>query len=278
MLLPRCVTPWHSRGQQNLGAVFCLAIMWRRRVHSSHKIRAGAAGLVFWFLLALTGCATLPDYAAPTITVLKDEALDVSDVIPYRALTRDDFRGTEPPAHFDERMAAVTCVYTQPIVDKQGIDIQPAIAADGGEAYDITYNNLKYQALMNRNCSWWNTATQGMAEDYVLEHEQIHFALFEIAARKWSEGPPVRIQIRADSREVMLENLQARFEALLQERLQVLLKQNRRFDEETSVGHNPEKQKLWLELVETQLEATSGYAATLPVTALPTKPTGGTEN
>lgn len=278
MLLPPCVPLRHARCRENPGATACLLIMWGRCSHSSHKTRAGAAGLVFWLLLALSGCSTLPDYAAPTISILKDETLDVSDVIPYRALTRDDFMGTEPPAHFDERMAAVTCVYTQPIVDREGIDIQPAIAADGSEAYDIIYNNLKYQALMNRNCSWWNTATRGMEEDYVLEHEQIHFALFEIAARKWSEGPPVRIQIRADSREVMLENLQARFEQLLQERLQVLLQQNRRFDEETSVGHNPEKQKLWLELVEKQLEATGGYAATLPVKAFPTKSGGAAEN
>jgi hypothetical protein len=219
MLLRRCVPLWDSRSMENLAAMVCLAIVSGERSHSSYKMRIGVAGLVCWFLLTLAGCASLPDYAAPKITVLADEALDISDVIPYRALTRDDFRGAEPPAHFDERMAAVTCVYTQPIVDRQGIDIRPAIAPDGSEAYDITYNNLKYQALMNRNCSWWNTATQGMAEDYVLEHEQIHFALFEIAARTWSEGPPVRIQIRADSREVMLENLQARFEELLQERL-----------------------------------------------------------
>ena len=278
MLLPLCVALRHSRGGGNLGATVCLAFMRGGRLHSSHKTRTGATGLVFWLLLALTGCSTLPDYAAPTISILNDETLDVSDVIPYRALTRDDFLGTEPPAHFDERMAAVTCVYTQPIVDKEGIDIQPVIAPDGSEAYDVTYNNLKYQALMNRNCSWWNSATQGMEEDYVLEHEQIHFALFEIAARKWSEGPPVKIQIQAHSREVMLENLQARFEQLLQERLQVLLQQNRRFDEETSVGHNPEKQKLWLELVETQLDATGGYAATLPVKALPTQPGGAAEN
>ena len=276
MLLPQYVPLRYARGMESSGAPVSLVIVRGSCLRSSRETRTGATGLVFWFLLALTGCATLPDYAAPTITILKDETLDVSDVIPYRALTRDDFLGTEPPAHFDERMAAVTCVYTQPIVDREGIDIQPAIAPDGSEAYDITYNNLKFQALMNRNCSWWNLAIRNMEEDYVLEHEQIHFALFEIAARKWSEGPPVRLQIKADSRDVMLENLQARFEELLQARLQVLLQQNRRFDEETSVGRNPEKQKRWLELVETQLEATAGYTGALPGKALSTDPKGDT--
>jgi hypothetical protein len=38
---------------------------------------------------------------------------------------------------------------------------------------------------MNRDCSWWNEkATMDAA--YVLEHEQIHFALTELGARSLS--------------------------------------------------------------------------------------------
>ena len=219
---------------------------------------------VLYLALLLPGCATLPEYAAPTIAVVDDIDMDLSDVIPYRELTRDDFRGLRPPRQFDARMAAVTCVYTQPVVDREAIEIQPETTAGSVQAYVVTYGNLSYRALMNRSCSWWNSAVDSFEEAYVLEHEQIHFALFEIAARKWSAGPPVKIQLEADEREVMLENLQARFEEILQQRLAVLLAQNRKFDEETSVGHNPEKQQRWLEMVQQQLAATAGHTAALP--------------
>jgi hypothetical protein len=81
-------------------------------------LRLSRAFLLAAVLLTLFGCGTtgLPDYAAPTVAVVKNTELDLSDVISYRRLTRADFKGSEPPTHFDERMAAVTCVYTRPEV------------------------------------------------------------------------------------------------------------------------------------------------------------------
>lgn len=236
--------------------------------------RSGSAGaiqpsnwkiLLIGAALMLSGCTSgLPNYAAPKISVLSDEDMDMSDVITYRKLSRADFRGTQPPTNFDERMAAVTCVYTQPIVDKQAIDIQPATTAGGHQAYDVTFKNLKYRALMNRNCSWWNPNNVSSVEDYVLEHEQIHFALFEIAAREWSELPPLRIRVKADNSDAMKREMQAQFEDLLQQRLEVLLEQNRKFDEETSLGNNPAKQREWLESVRSRLPPGGESGAALP--------------
>ncbi len=214
--------------------------------------------------LMLSGCTSgLPNYAAPKISVV-DRELDMSDVISYRKLERTDFRGTQPPADFDERMAAVTCVFTQPIVDKKAIDIQPATTADGDQVYDVTYKNLRYRALMNRNCSWWNSSTPGSDEDYVLEHEQIHFALFEIAAREWSELPPLRVRVKAASNDVMKRQIKAQFEDILRQRLKVLMEQNRKFDEETSLGRNPEKQGKWLDLMRSKLPPGSEPESILP--------------
>ena len=215
--------------------------------------------------LLLGGCTTgLPNYAAPKISVLNNEDVDRSDVITYRKLSRTDFKGTEPPPPFDERMAAVTCVYTQPVVDKNAIDIQPVTTPAGHQAYDVTFRNLSYQALMNRKCSWWNPNNASKVEDYVLEHEQIHFALFEIAAREWSELPALSLRAKADSIDGLKREIQAQFENLLQQRLEVLTEQNRQFDEETSLGHNPEKQREWLDLVRSKLPSGSGVAPALP--------------
>lgn len=206
-------------------------------------------------VLTLFGCSTtgLPDYAAPSMSVVRDGELDLSDVITYRQLERADFKGTQPPSNFDERMAAVTCVYTRPVVDESAVEIKPLITADGQRAYDITYNNLSYRALMNRNCSWWNTGSADFDQDYVLQHEQIHFALFEIAAREWSEMPALTFQIKADDSDAMKDELQTLFEQHLQRQLEVLVAQNRRFDEETSLGHDPLKQNKWLRMVRSKL-------------------------
>jgi len=161
-------------------------------------------------------------------------------------------------------MAAVTCVFTQPIVDKKAIDIQPSTTANGDQVYDVTYKNLSYRALMKRNCSWWNPNTPESDEDYVLEHEQIHFALFEIAAREWSELPPLRIRVKAASNDVMKREIKAQFDNMLQQRLKVLLEQNRKFDEETSLGRNPEKQRKWLDLMRSRLPPGSEPRSALP--------------
>jgi len=211
-------------------------------------------------VLLLSACTTgkLPDYAAPSVTYVDSEDIDMSDVISYRQLTRDDFRGEKPPADFDERMAAVTCVYTQPLVDRNGIVIEPVDSEDGEQFYQVTFNNLRYRALMNRNCSWWNPRTNGLEEDYVLEHEQIHFALFEAAAREWGEMPPLRLRVKAQSRSAMRLEVQQQFEARMQQRLAALREQNYRFDEDTSVGLNPVKQKKWLNSVMARLRKTGG--------------------
>ena len=209
------------------------------------------------------GCTTgkLPDYAAPKVSFVSDLDVDMSDVIGYRQLTRDDFRGKTPPSNFDERMAAVTCVYTQPVVDKDGIEIEAVASENGVQIYQVTYNNLRYRALMNRNCSWWNHRKGSFDEDYVLEHEQIHFALFEAAARDWSREPPLQVRVKSQSREAMKLEVQKQFEAQMQKRLALLRKENLRFDEDTSVGHNPARQKQWLQRVMARLSKNADLAA-----------------
>ena len=223
-----------------------------------------------WRLAALAVCAAvaagcgssrLPHYARPSVSFVDNAEMDMSDVIGYRRLTRDDFRGEQPPRSFDERMAAVTCVYTQPLVDKQAIEIVLADSEDGDPVYEVTYNNLRYRALMNRGCSWWNPKTGDLEEDYVLEHEQIHFALFEAAAREWNREPPLQVRVKRQEPEAMRRKVQKQYEEQLRERLAVLRAQNLRFDEETSLGHNPARQKQWLQKVMARLEENAAFAA-----------------
>jgi hypothetical protein len=213
--------------------------------------------LVAILLTGLAGCAGLPEYAAPKqVTIDYDESAP-RDSIAYRSLKRNDFRGTEPPPEFDERMAAVTCAHIEPLIDREGIAIVEAPMADGSDGYHITLNNLKFRALLDRNCSWWNPAVSDLDVDYILRHEQIHFALFEVAARDWTEAPPVELRVEAGSRAEMLAKMRRQFEQHLENKMDELLALNREFDEQTSVGYNPEKQKEWWREVQARLAATA---------------------
>ena len=153
-------------------------------------------------------------------------------------------------------MAAVTCAHIEPLIDREGIVIHEAVMQDGSDGYHITLNNLKFRALLDRNCSWWNPSVSSLEEEYILQHEQIHFALFEIAAREWTEAPPVQLRIKAGSRTEMLKKMRQQFEQHLEERMAVLMELNREFDEQTSVGYDPEKQEEWWNQVQTRLTDT----------------------
>jgi hypothetical protein len=79
--------------------------------------------------LVLLGCSRLPDSAAPSGGLVDPASVDLSDAIPYRTLTRADFKGTQAPAPFAavaDRVGAATCghVLTTP-------DTQLAIVGEG---------------------------------------------------------------------------------------------------------------------------------------------------
>ena len=48
-------------------------------------------------LLLATGCARLPDYAMPRVELVEASQLAKTDGIPYRKLTRGDFRAKQAP-------------------------------------------------------------------------------------------------------------------------------------------------------------------------------------
>ena len=212
--------------------------------------------LVVAFVL-LGACTSLPEYAAPKLVAFDEIDTGRVDSISYRQLQRSDFRGDEPPGSFDERMAAVTCAYIEPLIDSEAIEIKNVLMQDGSKGYSITLHNMKFRALMDRECSWWNPAVDELREEYILAHEQIHFALFEVAAREWTEAPPLQMQFKAEERDVMIGKVREQFERSFDERMAGLMQQNYEFDRQTSVGYDPLKQQKWADKVKNLLEATA---------------------
>lgn len=212
----------------------------------------------------LLGCAaaSLPDYAAPSGGLVDPATYDTSDLIPYRRLTRADFRAESVPGPFaavSQRVGAATCGYVRTTPETR-ILAQPVQAGDSVR-YRAQVDTLGFAAYMDRHCSWWNDANHVATPEYVLEHEQIHFALFELQARALDRRAPeiaATLVTTADSPEQAQAELQERLGTALQEGLEDVLHRSHRFDSDTSLGEFPEKQAAWLRTVQAELAATGG--------------------
>lgn len=221
-------------------------------LNSSHRYLACLA------LLLSTAChSALPEFAEPTSGSAAPEGQSDKDLIAYRSLTREDFRGAAPPeemrAHA-ERLGALTCanLFTSPepqyVIEQRGDD------------YRGHYLNLDFVARMDRGCSWWNPEpSPDTPEAYVLQHEQVHFALAEIAARRLDrDAKAVLDEVVSDSSlERVEKELRARVQDMLDDAVSQLLKRNLDFDRDTSNKYAPEVQARWFEEVSAELAAST---------------------
>jgi hypothetical protein len=216
-------------------------------------------------LLVLLGCSRLPDSAAPKGGLVDPASVDLSDAIAYRTLTRADFKGTKAPAPFAavaDRVGAATCghVLTTP-------DTQMEIVGEGVQGGDMLYRvnvkQLRFRALMDRSCSWWNDGVAAFAPDYVLEHEQIHFALYELGARRLNKAASDiarDMQGEGSSKDELQHAAEQTLRKAVLDEVEDILAENRSFDEDTSLGYKPDRQKVWLRRVISELSATKQWA------------------
>jgi hypothetical protein len=211
-------------------------------------------------VLALAACSSLPEIAQPRGGTI-DASAPPGDWIRYRALERGDFRRVEPPAVVKQgpyELGAQTCAYVK-TAPGTSIDLVKTVEPNGAERVDGRLKTLRFEAFMDRDCSWWNPTNQDIP--YTLEHEQIHFAISEIAARKLNREAARLVKesvTRATQKEVV-EELQGRVKKLLDDYNEEAIERNRDFDEDTSVGKNPPRQKQWRETVNRELAALDAW-------------------
>jgi predicted metal-dependent hydrolase len=224
-------------------------------------------------LFALLGCSTLPEYAAPKGGVVEAGSLDSSDVISYRQLTRADFRGTHAPPEFAkvaDRVGAATCGQVRPTNDTEFFIKWRQETPTSDKHHWVEVKKLSFMALMDRRCSWWNDKAAARAPAYVLEHEQIHFALYELGARKLNastEALKREMTIAGNSQAEVESRAQRALNDALLKATEDLLERNRQFDEDTSLGYRPDRQRNWLKRVTEELTETQAHAS--PVFASP---------
>lgn len=202
--------------------------------------------------LCLAACARLPDYARPV--VLDSGDLQKQDVIGYRQLQRADFKGLHPPPGFDHRMGAAICAYLENNIEAESFEFLYLGMENDDHVYEVTIKNPRIRAFMDRDCSWWNPELADSSSDYVLEHEGIHFAIFEIAARKWSrELDDAVFRIAGSDESELKRDMQSQFEDFWEGRKNELDARNLEFDEQTSARFDPERQKEWLATLRAEL-------------------------
>jgi hypothetical protein len=216
-------------------------------------------------LLVLLGCSRLPDSAAPSGGLVDPASVDLSDAIAYRSLTRADFKGTKAPAAFAavaDRVGAATCGHVLTTPDTQ-MEILGEGVQGGEMRYRVNVRQLRFRALMDRSCSWWNDGVAAFAPDYVLEHEQIHFALYELGARRLNKAASDiarDMQGEGPSKDEVQRAAEQTLRKAVLDEVEDILAENRSFDEDTSLGYKPDRQKVWLRRVISELSATKQWA------------------
>jgi hypothetical protein len=190
--------------------------------------------------------------------VSADEAGD-GDLIAYRTLTRADFLGKAPsgPAakHADKVGAQTyTLVKHDPGLGFEGTE-RPL--PNGKREIGGKIRRLFFRAWMDRSRSWWNPKPGQAPESYVLQHEQIHFALVQIEAGKMNvEGRSLMQRtFEGKSSEEIQEDVDEAINEIVKDGMDRLLERSLEFDEDTSGRYEPVKQNEWYELVKRELRA-----------------------
>ncbi len=220
-------------------------------------------------LLLLLPLAATALAAVPAAGQISSVRLDTADVIPYRALTRGDFRGEHPPKPFLGRVdlprpVAVSCAFVA--VDHQARVFAEPTRPAGQGPYRPRVEGLSFRAMFSRSCSWWNQE-HGLSPMYVLEHEQIHFALFEVAARKLNRDVPRMLStavVESASPDSVIGLTRQHIQAALERALTETAELNLDFDRATSFGFSLYRQEAWRRGVERDLEELARFAADPP--------------
>jgi len=223
----------------------------------NHFLRYAVLSLA---LALIPACARLPEYARPRMVPAEDLQQARAAGFPYRPLTPEDFRAASLSEHMEahaERINAHAATQIRLTADS-------GFRITSGDLYGQSYffgriERIGFEAVMLPDRSWWNPKMPANMRDYVLQHEQIHFALTELAARqltgdsqKWASDllviQPTPQEVRAELARQIKERINAAMEANL--------KRQAEFDNDTSLFFNPRRQQWWSWTVEDELKQT----------------------
>jgi hypothetical protein len=154
-------------------------------------------------------------------------------------------------------VGAASCVRTTAAPDTR-LSVTETRDGSGKSSFGARIEDLRFLALLDRKCSWWNPDFTAASASYVLEHEQIHFAIHEVETRRLNGSTRglAGERFRGSSSDEVQRLANETIERALRKTLEETLRRNRKFDEDTSLGYKPEKQKQWLATLTSELAET----------------------
>ncbi len=213
-------------------------------------------------LLAITvafvvgGCAH--NYDPPTATYYKAGTIYGADTIEYQTLRRGDFKATTPPnaGIGKPEAASAALVAAVNVAPESEFAIVPLKSASDSTRFEATVHKLRFHAIMDRNKSWWRSEIDSKSTAEVLEHEQIHFAIYEVAARDLNARLPeiaARIRSTGQTADEARSAAKARLESELHAARQRTAQRQSEFDKDTSNGMDRKRQKEWWDRIQAEL-------------------------
>lgn len=208
-------------------------------------------------MLWVAGCARLPDYARPRLLDSQNQPFSLEGEFPYRTLTVADFRASRLPEakqRHARHINAHSCIQIRATRDSR-FNITGG-RLEGAIIYFGTIRRITFEAVMIPECSWWNPDIPDERVDYVLQHEQIHFALMEIAARQLTRKArniaDTYVAVGSTVQEARSE-VEAKVKSMARAAMDDILAEHTAFDNATSLRFDPDVQDRWRRRVEAEL-------------------------
>ncbi len=205
-----------------------------------------SAGILVGHIL-LSGCSRLPTYGQPRVEI--SNAFRTSQVISYRELTIADFRAPALPKDLLSHEQDLNAHCSVAIRTRPGATYLFSFQkSDAGQLRCGHAENLGFEAAMLPEKSWWSSTLAADKETYVLQHEQVHFALMEVAARQLNRRAALeRYQLTACAAdaEAVINRISATIDRWMAESQKETLKQHGEFDEATSRLYSLKVQQWW---------------------------------
>ncbi len=214
--------------------------------------------ILLLLLIGLTlGCVQLPDHAKPRLLTPGVGGFISGKGFSYRQLTIKDFQAKSLPAdyrQYNHSIGAQSCISIQPVKDSRIRIVRSYY--QNRPLYTGTLSGLSFGAIFDPECSWWNPGITRNKEKYVLQHEQIHFALVELSARKLTRKAASEVKdylaIGNTSSEIR-EELVEKLKSMMLQAMQESIGEQTEFDKDTSLTYAPRVQQKWLQNVNARL-------------------------
>jgi hypothetical protein len=213
--------------------------------------------LLSLLLVLIVSCVQLPKYAEPRFHASENNRLANMKGFSYRQLEVKDFQAesiSPDYSQYSHHIGAQSCINIRPSREVIVRIIQSYY--QDMLFYIGTISQLKFEAIFIPECSWWNPNLAKGKEGYVLQHEQIHFALTELTARKLTNEASSEVKGYLAIGNTYLESqkeVKKKLQTMVRGAMEVSIEEHTDFDKDTSMFYDPRAQRKWLERVDARL-------------------------